>query len=267
MEERKSKKTSVLKEAKTSHPHLATLLELDEKIREVRDEVGKRLEPHIAKKISPALVRKKLEVGEPLIAISEMEIDWEAFSLLLQRIGSVLAGHSPEAAQSVEDFVSRYGDDRNSILRLAASQSGEEDEFAQFLVINALKPFLDREREALLPLVDQELWIRRYCPVCGGTPDFSLLEDEVGIRSLVCSRCDAKWRYKRLECPFCGTEDASKLAYYPSKDKTYRLYVCDNCKHYLKALDLRVTPGEPDIGIERLITLDLDIAAQEAEYI
>lgn len=266
MEQTKGNKVSVLERARSSHPHLVSLLELDEEIRVIRDEASKELQPRAAKEGSPDLIREKIVHGEPLVALSEMEIDWEMLSLLLQRIGKVFAAYSAETAQSVEDFFTRFADDRDSIVSLVTSECGEKDEFAQLLATNAIKPFLDREREALLPLVDQELWIRRYCPICGGAPDFSLIDEDVGVRFLVCGRCDAKWRYKRLECPFCGTEDSSKLAYYPSEDKAYRLYVCDNCKHYLKALDLRIRPEELDLSVERVTTLDIDVAAREAGY-
>lgn len=265
-EKKNTTATKTYEEAKENHPHLIPLFELEQEIWSLQDKTRGEIESKAGKTISPSTVREKIVRGEPLIHLADLEVDWEAFSLLLQKMSEVLIKHSSETRELVEDFNARFTT-RELLLEVTNSEVEEKDEFAQFLVGNVLKPFLEKEREALLPLVDQELWIRRYCPVCGGKPDFSLLEDDVGIRSLICGRCNARWKYKRLECPFCGTEDTSKLAYYPSEDKAYRLYVCDNCKYYLKAIDLRVKLGEPDMRLERLVTLDLDIAAQEAGYI
>ena len=129
-----------------------------------------------------------------------------------------------------------------------------------------LKPFLSGYRKVLLPLVEQEEWRRGYCPVCGGSPDFSILDKERGSRWLICSRCDAQWVFQRLKCPYCGTEDQTKLAYFTNDDGLYRLYVCEQCKHYIKTLDLRHTESEFQISVERFFALKIDMQAQEQGY-
>ena len=114
--------------------------------------------------------------------------------------------------------------------------------------------------------VDQERWRRGYCPVCGGSPDFAYLDKERGSRWLVCSRCDTEWLFQRLQCPYCNTQDQNQLAYLTDNDGRYRLYVCDNCQQYLKAIDLQRAKGEVIIYLERLFTLYLDAQAREYGY-
>ncbi|MFC1892816.1 hypothetical protein ACFLYR_02095 [Chloroflexota bacterium] len=46
----------------------------------------------------------------------------------------------------------------------------------------------------------------------------------------------------------------------------YRLYVCEQCKQYLKATDLRRATGEIIIPLERLFTLGIDAQAREYGY-
>jgi FdhE protein len=84
----------------------------------------------------------------------------------------------------------------------------------------------------------------------------------------VCSRCSATWLYQRLQCPFCQNQDHSTLGYFPSADGgPYRLYVCDCCNGYLKAVDLRRTQGDFVPAVERCLTALLDRQAQEAGYL
>jgi len=118
----------------------------------------------------------------------------------------------------------------------------------------------------LLPEVDQERWRRQYCPVCGGPPDFAYLDKDAGARWLLCSRCDAEWLFQRLQCPYCGSQDQSALAYFTDDEGLYRLYVCEQCKRYLKAIDLRQTESEILLPLERLLTFELDVQARGKGY-
>ena len=130
----------------------------------------------------------------------------------------------------------------------------------------ALKPYLEWAAEQVLPYVDQQCWRRGCCPVCGGAPDFAMLDAEVGTRYLLCSRCNSQWLYHRLGCPFCETTDHTKLLYYPSEDGVYRLYVCRACRRYLKTIDLRQVGRVVLLPVERVTTVAMDAAAQEKGY-
>jgi transcription elongation factor Elf1 len=122
------------------------------------------------------------------------------------------------------------------------------------------------QAEALSGHVNDSLWCRGRCPICGGEPDIAALERGSGQRRLLCSRCDSEWAYQRVACPFCGNENPSQLAYYPSDDKVYRLSVCERCHRYLKTVDLRETAGERLLPAERILTIGMDLAAQKAGY-
>ena len=56
------------------------------------------------------------------------------------------------------------------------------------------------------------------------------------------------------------------MLYYASDDQVYRLYVCQACKRYLKTVDLRRTLRNPNPLVERLVTISMDLAAQEQGY-
>jgi len=97
--------------------------------------------------------------------------------------------------------------------------------------------------------------------VCGGRPNLALLEAERGARHLVCSRCNSQWPYSRVGCPFCKSKE--KQTYYASPDGAHRLYVCPDCNRYLKTVDLRELHREVIPEVERLLTVGMDLAAQQ----
>ena len=102
--------------------------------------------------------------------------------------------------------------------------------------------------------------------ICGGSPDLAFLEKEYGARWLLCSRCDSEWLFQRLRCPYCGTQDQGELAYFTDDTELYRLYVCQQCQSYLKAVDLRQTEDETLLPLERVLTVDMDRQGREKGY-
>jgi len=61
-------------------------------------------------------------------------------------------------------------------------------------------------------------------------------------------------------------QDQNALAYFTDDEGLYRLYVCEKCKRYLKAIDLRQAKSEVLLPLERLITFGLDAQAKEYGY-
>ena len=144
--------------------------------------------------------------------------------------------------------------------------NGASEATLRSMIQFTLKPLLAACAEALAPRIDPEQWRRRCCPVCGGAPDMAYLDTERGARWLLCSRCDFNWLFHRLQCPHCGTEDQSALAFFTDEKGLYRLHVCERCKCYLKTIDLRKTDDEVLLPLERLLTADMDRQALEEGY-
>ena len=80
----------------------------------------------------------------------------------------------------------------------------------------------------------------------------------------MCARCNSLWYYTRLKCPFC--ESSENQMYYPSEDAVYRLYVCSACSRYLKAIDMREVHRQVHPVVERLLTIGMDLTAQQEGY-
>ncbi len=111
-------------------------------------------------------------------------------------------------------------------------------------------------------------WENSFCPVCGSLPNIGVLGgDKEGAMSLVCSLCETQWDFKRLHCPFCGNDNHEWLGYFVTEgEERYRVNYCDKCKLYLKVVDLRKKSNGYSYPIEDILTLPLDILAQEKGY-
>lgn len=221
---------------------------------------------------------ERMESGAPLLNFDELAIDWALLPDIFARVATTLADYPDlfgEAARKLKKTGSRPSLTGETVKawfeRVMPPSTTTADDDSEYLlgeaVIHAsLKPFLVNHAKALIGLVKPEQWRRRYCPICGGSPDFAFLDRERGARWLLCSRCNTEWLFQRLECPCCGTQDQNALAYFTDNQGTYRLYVCERCKQYLKAIDLRQTDSEVCLPLERLFTLNIDDQAQREGY-
>jgi FdhE protein len=227
--------------------------------------------------LSSEVISNRMMAGQPLLEFNDLSIDWLLVQDIFEDVSIFLSSYSVVSTEVREnlkksssdlDFLKEITEIWFEGVRLPplAAVSGANEALWEFTIHAALRPFLVRHREALLNSVNQELWRRGYCPICGGSPDFAFLDKERGARWLLCSRCDAEWLFQRLECPYCGTQDQGALAYFTDDKGLYRLYVCERCRRYLKTIDLRQAKDEVLIPLERFLTLDLDVQAHRDGY-
>jgi FdhE protein len=219
----------------------------------------------------------RIERGLPILSPDAFRADGSTLARLADEICVIAARHRPELANEFEAIRAWLHQQRDAMVQVAAEylrdegfrkgeEAGMDDPLLAFALNNALHPFLRRYAKALALLVDEPAWYRSRCPICGGQPDFAALAKESGARRLLCSRCDFEWAYWRIACPFCECDDPDQQKYSLSEDRVYRLCLCARCNRYLKTIDLRETPDERLLPIERILTLHIDFAAREAGY-
>jgi FdhE protein len=262
-----------LDEARTQNPELADFYGFHQRVfrlqHQARAQIAATLEM-----LDQKILRARLRQGLPQLSFAQLPLEAEGFSWLATEIAQALVQYDPELAARTDaleevDWLSLA--ERRFEQGMANESKEEVTEEAEMELVEvaidlALQPYLGWAAQQVMPHVDQGSWKRGYCPVCGGAPDFAALVEETGARYLLCSRCRSQWLYKRLECPFCGNSDHTRLLYYPSEDEVYRLYVCQTCKHYLKAIDLRKATHKVVLAVEPLLTIAMDLAAQKQGY-
>lgn len=102
-------------------------------------------------------------------------------------------------------------------------------------------------------------WTRAVCPCCGGAPDIALTE-RAAERTLVCARCDARWRAVRAGCLGCDVAEPTGVARIANPELGYTLVMCSSCGRFIKETPRRGF-GAP--LIERALTVELDMAAEQ----
>jgi len=227
--------------------------------------------------LSSEAISERIEHGLPLLKFDELALDWpllhETFAEIIAAFAEYpeLFGSASENLRGLEpghfltqEMVKAWFEGAKLLSTIAGDEVNEH--LLEAIIQTTLRPWLNSQAKVLVGLVNQERWRRRYCPICGGSPDFAFLDKERGARWLLCSRCDTEWLFQRLECPYCGTKDQNALAYFADDEGLYRLYVCEQCHTYIKAIDLRHTESEVLLRLERVMTLDLDRQGQEKGY-
>lgn len=271
-----SKIIKKLKEQEEDEGRLPLLLECYRKLLRIRSRAKQRIGiPESG--LSREAIRQQIEQGQPLIGFDDLAIDralvWDVFAEVI-----VVFASYPQLFGKTVDRLSKPGAGR--LLTKKAFKAwfageilppmltdGISENLIWSIIQATLQPFLASYAQSLIGFVDQKFWRRGYCPICGGSPDLAFLEKEYGARWLLCSRCDSQWLFQRLECPYCGNQEQKTLAFFTDDTELYRLYVCEQCKCYMKAIDLRKTESEVILPLERFYTLDLDLQAKEYGYI
>ncbi len=253
---------------------LAAPLEFYRRLLRIQTEAGSRINmpPPPGPDRQAAAVR--LASGTPLLGFDDLAVDWRLLSdtfagtvALLAEYPGLFGGASElrrELAPELLQEAARAWFEGRPLPPIPGD--GINPDALEIVIHASLRPFLVRGGEATAGLVAQAEWRRGYCPVCGGSPDFAFLDREDGARWLVCSRCDAQWLFQRLECPYCGNQDQGRLAYFTDDQGLYRLYVCEGCRCYLKAIDLRRAGADVLLPLERYLTLHLDAQAHRDGY-
>ena len=226
--------------------------------------------------ISADAIKQRLANGKPLVKYEELAIDWALARQLFAQVIAVFAGY-PQLFGEIPDRLKSTRAGRLLTKKaVKAWFTGNElpatlkedisGILLQAVIQVTMQPFLYQHALALINSIPKDAWRQSYCPICGGSPDLAFLEKEVGGRCLVCSRCDAEWAFPRLQCPYCHNQDQAQLSFFEDETGVYRLYVCNRCRCYLKAIDLRQSGTDILLPLERLYTLDLDSQARGKGY-
>lgn len=96
------------------------------------------------------------------------------------------------------------------------------------------------------------------CPCCGGAPDLAFIDGP--RRTLVCSRCDARWESTVHGCLSCGAASPPSLARVHPPHTGCSVAVCSPCGRYIKELAAPVPPPAA-LLVERALLRPVDDAA------
>jgi FdhE protein len=222
--------------------------------------------------------------GIALLGEVDAELDVEAAEALFGELKEIAAKHGEEyarEAKKIDEAVESGRLDVTAALR-QAFEGGPAEELKKeaadleldphslaMLVFSSIRPNLEAYAEKLLPGLDEKDWMKRFCPVCGRLPYMAKLVGDEGRRALCCPACSAEWRYPRIKCANCGTEEQEKLHMLHPEGKSLErcAEVCDNCKRYIKIIDTRKLTEQPVMQLADAGSLHLDVLAQREGFV
>ncbi len=224
---------------------------------------------------------KRLEAGKPLLRPKDLKPPMEELRAAVRDICAVIQTKSLEPPAALAGFVSGKLEDDEWLAAFTESYlSGKSRTFVResraaglppdlgtLIAHTSIAPFYWKQAAGLRTKLALEHMPSGACPICGARPIMGFIRPEDGARILECSLCGTRWGAPRMACVFCRTQDRTKLRYhFVEGDSARRVYVCDNCKGYLKVTDMSGRSGELVIALEDMATAYLDEVAREKGY-
>jgi FdhE protein len=226
-------------------------------------------------------LRLKVEEGFPLIDRGDFQVDRDSFRELLRRICHLSMEENPVLAAAGKTLLEAMDSGTLDLVKLTTAVLQNDTEaieavakdldvttpVVQALTKLSLQPSLLASVQAVAQRAAIDEWHYGYCPVCGGPPAMAALVGEEGKREAICSFCGHFWQLPRLMCPFCSTEKQEDLRYFHGEgDDLYRVYVCEQCRGYLKVMDTREGGDARTLAVDDVASGHLDLLAEEEGY-
>ena len=277
---RKSLKT--IEDYKSANPHYTELLDIMADILILREEYRNSMKDPIFC-VEENLITKKMEGGLPLIDFMGKEYDLTRPKEYFNSLISIAEKRMPEVAQNIIDIIKSQQFDWEKMIRasfdhkteetdaqelLAGREAEENIDLIDLFTEESLRPELESIAEKYGEIIEKSNWSEGYCPICGKEPKIGEIRDEEeGKRYLFCHQCGFKWHFHRIKCPFCGNEEQHSLAYFEVEgEERYRVDVCNKCRRYIKTVELPKSSEEPNLDVEDIATLHLDMIAYDEGY-
>jgi formate dehydrogenase maturation protein FdhE len=263
-----------LRELKTAQPDLASAADMQIELLSAQRRVQSRvpLPSGVFDRRKPDRHQRK-----PILQFKDLPIDWSDFRLMIRQTADILKrfdtldGPEYDRIQAlardgqIEAVVSSWYEAVMAPARRKSDPRTHDKELLDQVLLLAMRPFLARCAEALLPKIELGDWGQPCCPLCGGEPEFAYI-NPAAERLLICGRCTGQWRYDPITCPYCENSDRTRITSFTSRDQRYRIYACDECHRYLKAYDGRDGSRPALLAVDSIATLPLDAAAIQRGY-
>jgi Protein involved in formate dehydrogenase formation len=265
----------------TAHPELADAVAMQIELVAHQRRLQARIPTPVATLPRP-VAGERLRQGNRLVDFDAIPLDWSAARQAVRATADILHRHNNldagdhaivtalvRDALSFETFLKHWYAETAAVPPSrradAAAHRADYPGILDQVCALALRPFLARSAEALSQGVDLTQWMRPYCPMCGAEPEFAaILGDE--SRLLTCGRCEMRWPWLAVGCPWCLLTDRTRLRTFTSPDRLYRVVACDDCRRYLKAYDTRSAARPVLPNVDTIATLPLDAALMQQGY-
>jgi formate dehydrogenase maturation protein FdhE len=260
-----------LRRLREDHPDLASAVDLQIELLQLQRRVQSRVSlPSMP--LEADYLNARLS-SAPILDFEQIPLDRGDMRFLVRAIAAAMRHHDAledEYCRRAEEL-SRDGDRLMTVAKSwyesvrPGAEETPEMEGLDNVLLQSMRPFLTRAAEAIMARIDFSGWQKGICPLCSGEPDLAVITP-AAERILICARCNARWRFHQLTCPFCLNGDRKRITSFASRDGRYRLYACDVCERYIKAYDARQASRPVLPAVDGVATLPLDAAAIQKGY-
>ena len=247
----------------TAQPELAPAAQLERELLDGERRLQRRLgTPWLD--VATEVLQGRLAAGERLLSWDALTIDWPECRLRWRQVVDVLRRHDVLDTGDVTRLQDLARDAAlPELVRRWYEADPDVPAGVRDVVGLTLRPFLARAADVLLQRVKVDTWMRGTCPVCAGAPVFAVLPSSGG-RQLVCGRCLARWASDPRACPHCQATEG--LRAFLALEGRYQVTACNQCRRYLKALDVRRAGRPLILAVDTVATLALDQAISAQGY-
>jgi FdhE protein len=228
--------------------------------------------------------RQQLAAGQPVLSFQSFSANPDLLHNLFQELCAIMKKQDTASHGEIQQLLEA---EKNGVIDLAAlitmlpeqnsdyfealsERAGVSAGVLLFCAFHCAKPFYEAAAEKLLlPAEEENLWMRRQCPVCGSAAQLSTLDKEDGKRHLYCLLCGAEWRFMRLKCSYCNSAQTDGMKFIAEEGGPWRIDVCDQCRGYLKTFDEKKAGGTTGgfiPAVADVATLYLDLFAEKEGY-
>ena len=278
-----SREAAELRAIRSQQPQLQSAVDLHLELLEVQRRIQGRVPlPLLA--ITKESIERHQNAATPLLRFEDIPLDLSDLRLMVRQISDILRRYG--ALEEVDyQKVQALGRDmqlltvtgkwfRSVVEQQVASlgvphvtsfaELDGSEVFDQVLTLS-MRPFLSRCAEVLQQRPELSIWTHPHCALCGGHPDLAVITPSAE-RHLICGRCELRWKWESLACPYCRNSERAKITSFATSDGKYRVYACDACRRYLKAYDGRRATRPVMPMVDAVATLPLDAAAMQRGY-
>jgi FdhE protein len=228
--------------------------------------------------------RRQLAAGHPVLSFQSFSADPDLLHSLFQELCGIMKSHDTDSHDDIQRLleakksgiidlnalITMLPEQDSSYFQTLAERIGVTPGTLLFCAFHCAKPFYESAAEKLLlPTEEENLWMRRQCPVCGSAAQLSTLDKEDGKRHLYCLLCGAEWRFMRLKCAYCNCAQTDGMKFIAEESGPWRIDVCDQCRGYLKTFDEKKAGGTTGgfvPAVADVATLYLDLLAEKEGY-
>lgn len=278
-----SREAAELRAIRSQQPQLQSAVDLHLELLEFHRRVQVRV-PLPLLEITGDSIQRHQATATPILRFEDIPLDLSDLRLMVRQTADVLRRYG---ALEEHDYqkVQALGRDMQLLAvarqwfrsafeqQVAAVGISPSNSFAELdgsdvidqVLTLSMRPFLSRCAEVLQQRPELSSWTHAHCALCGSQPDLSVITPSAE-RHLICGRCELRWKWESLTCPFCRNSERAKITSFATPDGKYRVYACDMCRRYLKAYDGRRATRPVMPMVDAVATLPLDAAAIQRGY-